>query len=128
MELTYNDGQGKRRAVAYEVASADDKSHTVCTKNRSEFVVHDSNLQLLNQPDFENIPKTPLDYRNEVGTDLTLPEAQSIERTTSLSPVQQELMIWHHILYHLLFRRIFQLASLRILPKQILECGAKPPM
>ena len=65
MELTYNDGQGESRAVAYEGASADGKSHTVCTKDGSKFVVHDSNLQLLNQPYFENIPNTPLDYRNE---------------------------------------------------------------
>ena len=60
MELTYNYGQGDSRAVAYEVSSADVKIHTVCTKDGSKFVVHDSNLQLLNQPDFANIPKTPL--------------------------------------------------------------------
>ena len=89
MELTYNDDQCKIGAVAYEGASADDKSHTVCTKDGSKFVVHDSNLQLLNQPDFANIPKTLLDYRNEVGTGLTLPEDQAIVRPTALSPVQQ---------------------------------------
>ena len=55
MELTYNDGQGESRAVAYKGASADGKSDIVCTKDGSKFVVHDSNLQLLNQPDFENI-------------------------------------------------------------------------
>ena len=36
------------------------KSHKVCTKDGSKFVVHNSNFQLLNQPDFANIPKTPL--------------------------------------------------------------------
>ena len=63
MELTYNDGQGERRSVAYKGDSADGKSHTVRIKDGSKFVVHDSNLQLLNKPDFANIPKTPLDYR-----------------------------------------------------------------
>ena len=62
MELTYNDGQGEIRAVAYKGSSADGKIHTVRTKDGSKFVVHDSNLQLLNQPDFSNMPKTPLDY------------------------------------------------------------------
>ena len=117
MELTYNDGQGKRRGVAYNGSSADGKSHAVRKKYGSKFVVHDSNLQLLNQPDFANIPKTLLDYRNEVGTGLTLPEAQDLARPTSMYPVQQELMSWHHRLYHLLFRHIFGLASLGILPK-----------
>ena len=103
MELTYNDGQGEIRAVAYKGASADVKSHTVRTKDGSKFVVHEKNLQLLNQPDFKNIPKNPLDYRNEVGTGLTLPEYQALARPTVLSPVQQELMSWHHRLYHLFF-------------------------
>ena len=96
MELTYNDGQGESQAVAYDRASADGKSHTVHTKDGSKFVVHESNLQLLNQPDFANIPKTPLDYRNEVGTVLTLPEDQALAIPTALSPVHQELMSWNH--------------------------------
>ena len=95
MELTYNDGQGEIREIAYEGARADGKSHTVRTKDGSKFVVHDSNLQLLNQPGFANIPKPSLDYRNKVGTGLKLPEAHALARPTSLSPVQQELMIWH---------------------------------
>ena len=103
MELTYNDDQGTSRAVVYKGASTDGKSHTVCTEDGSKFVVHDSNLQLLKQPDFANLPKTPLDYRNEVGTGLTLPEAQALARPTVVTPVQQELMSWHHRLYHLPF-------------------------
>ena len=95
MELTYNDGQVKIWAVAYEGASADGKSHTVHTKDGSKFVVRDSNLQLLIQSDFANIPNTPLDYKHEVGTSLTLPEA-----------VQQALMSWNHRLYHLSFLHI----------------------
>ena len=96
------------------------------TSNLSEPPIHDSNLQLLNQPDFSNIPKTPLDYRNEVGTGLTLPEARALARPTALSPIQQELMSWHHILSHLLFRHIFQLASLGILRKQLLGPRQNP--
>ena len=89
MELTYTDVKGKSRAVAYKGSSADGKSHTVRTKDGSKFVVHDSNLQLINQPDFANIPKTPINYINKVGTGLTLPEAQALARPTALSPVQK---------------------------------------
>ena len=128
MELTYNDGQCEIQLVAYEGSSADGKSHTVRTRDGSKFVVHNSNLQLLNQPDFANIPKTPLEYRNEVGTGLTLPEAQALARPTVLTTVQQELMISHHIIYHMPFRHVFRLASLGILPKRLLECREKPPM
>ena len=49
-------------------------------------------------------------------------------RPEVLSPVQQELMSWHHILYHMPFRMIFRLAKLGILPKRLLECRAKPPL
>ena len=91
-------------------------------------ILHDRNLQLLNQPDFANIPKNPLDYINKVGSGLTLPEAQALARSTALSPVQQESMSWHHRLYHLSFCHIFRLASLGILPKRLTECRAKPPM
>ena len=89
MEVMYNYGQGESRAVAYEEASADGKSHTVCIKDGSKFVVRNNNLQLLNQPDFANIPKTPLDYRKEVVTGLPLPEAQDLARPTALSRVHQ---------------------------------------
>ena len=61
-----------------------------------------------------------------MGTGLTLPEAQALVRPTALSPVQQLLMSWHHRLYHLSFRHIFRLASIGILPKQLLECRANP--
>ena len=128
MELMHNQKEGKSKAVVYEGASSDGLSHTVRCKDGSKVVVHDSNLQLLKQPDFTNIPKTPLDYRNEVGTGLTLQEAQTLARPTVLSPVQQEFMSWHHRLYHLPFCYMFRLATLGILPKGLLECRAKPPM
>ena len=47
------------------------------------------------------MPNTPLEYRNEVGTGLTLDEAQALARPRTLSHLQQEFMIWHHQLYHL---------------------------
>ena len=63
-----------------------------------------------------------------MGTGLTLSEAQALARRAALSPVQQELMSWHHRLYHLSFCHTFRLASLIILPKRLLECRAKPPI
>ena len=89
MELLYKHKEGKSVEVVYEGSTSDGLSHTVRCKDGSKIVVHDSNLQLLKQPDFTNIPKTPLDYRNEVGTGLSLQEAQTLERPTVLSPVQQ---------------------------------------
>ena len=72
------------------------------------------------------MPNTPLDYRNEVGTGLTLSEAQALARPRTLSPLQQESMSWHNLLYHLPYRILFRLASLRFLPKRLLECRNKP--
>ena len=128
MDLAHRDGKGNNDAVVYEGASADGLTHTIRLANGTELAVHDSNLQLLDQPDFSNIPKTPLEYRNEVGKGLSLTEAQALARPRPLSPLQQELMSWHHRLYHLAFRRIFQLASLGFLPKRFLECRNNPPI
>ena len=128
MDLVYRDGKGNNEAVVYEGASADGLSHTIRLANGTKLAVHDSNLQLLDQPDFSNIPKTPLEYRNEIGKGLSLTEAQALARPRPLSPLQQELMSWHHRLYHLAFRHIFQLANLGFLPKRFLECRNNPPI
>ena len=86
----YRDGQGKNLPVVYEGASADGLLHTDFLEDGTKLTVHDSNLQLLDQPDFSNMPKTPLDYRNDVGTGLSLEEAQALARPQTISPLQQE--------------------------------------
>ena len=128
MDLVYRDGKGNNVTAVYEGASADNLTHTVRLQDGTRLDVHDSNLQLLDQPDFSNIPKTPLDYRNEVGHGISLKEAQNLARPRPLSPLQQELMSWHHRLYHLPFRTIFRLADLGMLPKRFMECRNKPPL
>ena len=65
-------------------------------EDNTKLSVYDSNLQLLYQPSFSNMPNTPLDYRNEVGTGLTLDEAQDLAIPRTLSPLQQEFMSWNH--------------------------------
>eukprot|EP00957_Ditylum_brightwellii_P145538 11081676-Ditylum_brightwellii.AAC.1 len=67
MDPVYRYGKGNNVTVVYKGASTDKLSHTVCLQNSTKMDVHDSNLQLLDQSDFSNIPKTPLDFRNEVG-------------------------------------------------------------
>ena len=57
--------------------------------------------------DFSDIPLTPLDYRNEVGIGILKEEAQELAYPRILSPSQQELLSWHHRLYHLPFSRLF---------------------
>ena len=54
---------------------------------------------------------TPLEYSNEVGTGIALGEAQALARPRTLSPLQQEFMSWHHRLYHLPYRILFQLPT-----------------
>eukprot|EP00957_Ditylum_brightwellii_P015263 1149997-Ditylum_brightwellii.AAC.1 len=66
MNLVYQDGKGNDITVVYEGASAVKLTHMVRLQNGTKMDVHDSNFQLLDQPDFSNIPKTPLDFRNEV--------------------------------------------------------------
>ena len=60
----YRNGQGKNIPVVYEGASDDGIIHTACFKEGAKLSVHYSNLQLLDQPYFSNMPTTPLDYIN----------------------------------------------------------------
>ena len=102
--------------------------HTIRLEDGARLDTHDSTLQLLEYPDFSNIPKTPLDYRNEVGRGLSLQEAQALATPRTLLPLQQELMSWHHRLYHLPFRILFRLTQLGFLLKRLTKCRNKPPL
>lgn len=57
-------------SVVYEGVNADGKTHIVRMKDGTKMAVHDSYLQKHLQPSFDNIPQTPLDYKNEVGTGI----------------------------------------------------------
>ena len=72
MNLAYRDGMAKSVAVVYEGASADSLTCTIRIEDGSKLHIHDSNLELIYQPDFSKLPKTHLGYRNEVGTGFTL--------------------------------------------------------
>lgn len=128
MSLSYYDGQGNAEMVVYEGASPDGMTHIVWRKDGSKLQVHDSYLRLKLQPDLSNLPSTPLDYCKEVGTGLTLEEAQALARPRILTPIQQELMDWHHRLYHLSFAKIFRLAKLGHLPHRLTDCKSKLPL
>ena len=70
----YRDIAGKSVPLVYEGASADGILHTARFADSLKLSVYNSYLQLLDQPDFSNMPKTLLDHRNEVGTGLSLEE------------------------------------------------------
>ena len=70
MDLVYCDGKVNNVAVVYEGAIANVLLHTINLEDGTKIDVHDRNLQILDQPYFSNIPKTPLDYRNKVGTSI----------------------------------------------------------
>ena len=52
MDLMYRDLQGNNPPVVYKGDSSDGLLHTACQENDTKLTVHDSNLQLLDQPDF----------------------------------------------------------------------------
>ena len=97
--------------MVYEGASADGLSHTIRRKDGTRLSVPDSNLAFLNQIDMGNIPSSPLDHYKEVGQGLSKAEAQRLAHPRVLTPLQQELMSWHHRVYHLPFCIIFMLAK-----------------
>ena len=103
-------------------------THTICRADGTRFQVHNAYLRLKLQADLSNIPKTPYDYCKEVGQGINKDEAEGLARPRILTSVQQELMDWHHMLYHLLFPKIFCLAKSRHLPQCLLDCKDALPL
>ncbi len=110
--LIYIDGNGSSKTVVYKGAMPNDLHHTIHQKDGTKLNVHDFHLRIKHQPDLSNIPSTPLDYCKEVGRGITREEAEQLARPCILSPIQQELMDWHHRLYLYLFQRSFVLPTM----------------
>ena len=117
----------KTDSVIYEGADASGKNHLIRRKDGTRIAVHDSTLVSQLQPSFENIPSSPLDYKREVGVGVSQKEAQALARPQQLTPIQQEVVGWHHRLYHLDFKHLFRLAKFGVLPKSLLQCEKAPP-
>ncbi len=102
--------------------------HTIWRKDCNKLNVHDFHLRLKHQPDLSNIPSTPLEYCKEVRHGITKEKADQLAHPPVLSPIQQELMDWHHHLYHLFFQKILQPAKFRLFPKRLLDCKCRLPL
>jgi hypothetical protein len=125
--LSFYVDAGKAETVVYKEIMPDGLTHTVRQQDGTRLNVHDAHLCLKMQADLSNIPRTPPDYCKEVGQDITKKEAENLAQPRILTPIQQELMDWHHRLYHLSFPKIFCLAKKGYLPKYLLKCkGALP--
>ena len=128
MSLVFADGTGKNETVVYEGVMPDGLTHTVRRQDGTRLNVHDAHLRLKLQADLSNIPRTPLFFCKEIGKGITKEEAEILARPQILSPIQQELMDWHHRLYHLSFSKIFRLAEAGYLPKGLLRCKKTLPL
>ena len=101
--LSYYDGKGMAETLVYEGASPDSMAHTIRRRDGTCLTFHDSYLRPKPQPDLPNIPSTPLAFRNEVDVGISKEETQALARPRILTPIQQELIDWHHRLCHLSF-------------------------
>jgi hypothetical protein len=128
MSLSYYDGVGNAETVVYKGVMPDGLTHTIHHADGTRLQVHNAYLRLKLQADLSNIPKTPFDYCKEVGQGIMKEEAKALARPCILTPVQQELMDWHHRLYHLSFAKIFRLAEQGHLPKRLMDCKDALPL
>ena len=83
----YSSGFGQKEHVVYEGVAHDGLKHIIQHKVGSR--------SLVNQQE----------------------QAQRLAYPRSLTPEQQELMSWHHRLYHLPFHKMLTLAKFGMLPK-----------
>ena len=128
--LLYNRMVGKELksdSVIYEGVDASGKNHLIRFKDGDRRAVHDSTLVAELQPSFNNIPSSPMDFQREIGLGVSQQEAQELARPQQLTPIQQELLGWHHRLYHMDFKHLFRLARFGVLPKSLLQCEKAPP-
>ena len=94
MDLLYQNEEVKIVPVFYEDDSANGILHTIHLKDGENINVYYTNLQLLDQRNFLNTPKTPLDYRKEVGTGISLDELKALERPRTVSPLIIDYIIY----------------------------------
>ena len=85
MDLLYRNGEGKSVHVFYKGDSTNGLLHTLHIKEGSNLNVYSSDLQLIDQSYLSNITKTPINYRNDVGTVLSLDYVQALARPSALS-------------------------------------------
>jgi hypothetical protein len=109
MSLSFYDGAGE--TMVYKGAMPNGLTHTVRRKDGTCLKVHDAHLHLKLQADLKNISHTPLDYCKEISKGIMKGEAEALVRPRILNPLQQELMDWHHHLYHLLFPKKIRLSG-----------------
>ena len=132
-ELIYTQVDPKKKeattiSVVYEGVNADGMTHIIRMPDGTKQNVHKSTLQGHLQANFGNIPQTPFEYQQEVGVGISQEDAQRLARPSTLSPAQQELLSWHHRLYHLSFDKLFKLVKLGLLPKSLLGCEETRPI
>ena len=60
-KISNRDGPGNNISAEYEGACANGLEHTIRLQDGTRLCTNNRNLQLFDQPDFLNIPKTPLD-------------------------------------------------------------------
>ena len=128
MSITFLDGADKEETVVNDGVMPDGFTHTVRRCNGTWLNVHNAHLHLKLQADLSNIPCTPLDYCCKVGRGISKEEAEALARPQILTPLQQELMDWHHRLYHLSLSNLFRLAEEGYLPKNLLKCKGSLPL
>ena len=128
MSLSYFNGGGNADTVVYKGVMSDGLTHTIRRADGTCLQVHHAYLRLKQQADLSNIPKTLYDYCKEAGTGISKDEAEALACPQILTPIQQELMDWHHRIYHLLFPKIFCLAKQRHLPQRLLDCKETLPL
>ncbi len=128
MNIIFKDGTRKSNHFVYKGATANGLKHVIRCYDGSWSNIDQSHLSFTNQIGFEYIPQTPLNYCKEVGIGITQEQAQWLACPWVLTPQQQELMSWHHCLYHLPFNRILMLAKSGYLPKIQLKLQDKLPL
>jgi hypothetical protein len=128
MNIIFKDGTRESKHVVYEGATACGLKHVIRHIDGFWSNTDQSHLSYINQIGIENIPQTPLDYCKEEGICITQKQAQQLACPRAFTPQQQELMSWHHRLYHLPFNRIPMLAKRGYLPKILLKLQDKLPL
>jgi hypothetical protein len=77
-DVLYMDGEDNQKHMVYKGATPDGQWHTIRRSNYSNLVTTGSHLRFLEQPDFTNIPSTPLDYCRKVAIGLSKEDAQCL--------------------------------------------------
>ena len=130
MHLRCNDGKDTQDIVKFLGADFVDDMQIKCSVRLLDdmvILVDSETLNFIKNPDVESIPQTTDDYSHD-SVNLLQSELQALTSPMSLSPLQEEMLSYHHRFHHKPFPKLIVMAEKGDIPKHLAYLKGRCPL